>query len=72
MGSEMCIRDREIEAQGWSLNPGRYTGSAVVAEDDGDFSVRLEELYEEFTLLSDEADALRERVDSAVQGILGA
>lgn len=63
---------KEIEAQGWSLNPGRYTGSAVVAEDDGDFSVRLEELYEEFTLLSDEADALRERVDSAVQGILGA
>ena len=33
---------------------------------------RLEELYEEFTLLSDEAEALREKVDAAVQGILGA
>ena len=62
----------EIEAQGWSLNPGRYTGSAAVDEDDEDFAVKLEELYEEFTLLSDEAEALREKVDAAVQGILGA
>ena len=61
----------EIEAQGWSLNPGRYTGSAAVDEDDEDFAVQLEELYEEFTLLSDEADALRAKVDAAVQGILG-
>lgn len=60
----------EIEAQGWSLNPGRYTGSAVVTEDDEDFSVKLEELYEEFTLLSNEADGLRAKVDAAVQGIL--
>ena len=62
----------EIEAQGWSLNPGRYTGAAAVVEDDEDFAVKLEELYEEFTLLSDEAEALREKVDAAVQGILGA
>lgn len=62
----------EIEAQGWSLNPGRYTGSAVVDEDDEDFAVKLEELYEEFTLLSNEADALRAKVDAAVQGILDA
>ena len=61
----------EIEAQGWSLNPGRYTGSAAVDEDDEDFAVKLEELYEEFTLLSDEADVLRAKVDAAVQGILG-
>ncbi|MGH3116532.1 MAG: type I restriction-modification system subunit M [Gaiellales bacterium] len=62
----------EIEAQGWSLNPGRYTGTALVSEDDEEFAVRLEELYEEFTLLSDEAEALREKVDAAVEGILGA
>lgn len=60
----------EIEAQGWSLNPGRYTGSAIAAIDDEDFTVKLEELYEAFTLLSDEAEALRSRVDVAVQGIL--
>lgn len=61
----------EIEAQGWSLNPGRYTGSAVVDEDDEDFAVKLGELYEEFTRLSDEAGVLRAKVDTAVQGILG-
>ena len=60
----------EIETQGWSLNPGRYTGSAAVVEDDEDFAVKLEELYEEFTKLSDEADLLRSKVDAAVQGIL--
>ncbi len=60
----------EIEAQGWSLNPGRYTGSAAVEEDDEDFVAKLEELYEEFTLLSNEADSLRVKVDAAVKGIL--
>lgn len=60
----------EIEAQGWSLNPGRYTGSAAVEEDDEDFAVKLEGLYEEFTLLSNEADILRAKVDAAVQGVL--
>lgn len=62
----------EIEAQGWSLNPGRYTGTAAVDESDVDFIGDLEALYEEFTMLSDEADVLRSRVDAAVQGILGA
>lgn len=61
----------EIETQGWSLNPGRYTGSTVVDENDEDFVVKLEELYEEFALLSDEADVLRLKVEVAVQGILG-
>lgn len=61
----------EIEAQGWSLNPGRYTGSAAVEEDDEDFAVKLKGLYEEFTRLSDEADGLRAKVDTAVRGILG-
>ena len=60
----------EIETQGWSLNPGRYTGSAAVEEDDEDFVAKLEELYEEFTLLSNEADNLRVKVDAAVKGIL--
>lgn len=62
----------EIEAQGWSLNPGRYTGSAVVEESDEDFTEKLEGLYAEFTKLSDEADGLRARVDASMQGILRA
>ena len=65
-------RSREIEAQGWSLNPGRYTGVAAGDEDDEDFAERLAELYEEFTTLSDEAEELRRKVDAAVQGILDA
>lgn len=60
----------DVKAQGWSLNPGRYTGTAAVDEDEEDFVVKLEELYEEFTRLSAEADVLRARVDSAVLGIL--
>jgi len=60
----------EIEAQGWSLNPGRYTGTAAVDDDGEDFTEKLAGLYDEFTLLSDEADILRTRVDTAVQGIL--
>jgi type I restriction enzyme M protein len=60
----------DIEVQGWSLNPGRYTGTATEADDGVDFQEKLEELYEEFTKLSNEADVLRAAVDNAVTGIL--
>ncbi len=33
----------EIEAQGWSLNPGRYTGTAAVDDDGEDFTEKLAE-----------------------------
>lgn len=62
----------EIEAQGWSLNPGRYAGTAAVDASDVDFMGNLEALYEQFTTLSDEADVLRSKVDAGVQGILDA
>jgi type I restriction enzyme M protein len=62
----------EIEAQGWSLNPGRYVGTAVVEEDEGDFALRLAELHDEFTTLSDEAEELRPKVDAAMRSILEA
>lgn len=60
----------EIEAQGWSLNPGRYTGSAAVDDDDEDFVDKLAGLYDEFTQLSDEGDALRAKIGAAMQGII--
>lgn len=60
----------EIEAQGWSLNPGRYTGTAAVVEDDEDFAEKLAALYDEFTVLSDEADVLRAKVGAAVLQVL--
>jgi type I restriction enzyme M protein len=60
----------EIEAQGWSLNPGRYTGTAAVDDDDEEFVEKLAGLYDEFTRLSDEANQLRVKIDLAIQGIL--
>ncbi len=62
----------EIAAQGWSLNPGRYTGSAASDESDEDFTEHLESLYEEFTRLSDQAAELRTVVDATLQKILDA
>lgn len=42
----------EIEAQGWSLNPGRYTGTAAVDDAGEDFADRLASLYDEFARAS--------------------
>lgn len=60
----------EIEAQGWSLNPGRYVGVAERAADDFEFSERLEELNEELEVLNAEARELEERIAENVQSIL--
>jgi len=60
----------EIEAQGWSLNPGRYTGTATSADKDEDFVEKLSSLYDDFIRLSEEGDTLRVRVETAVQRIL--
>jgi type I restriction enzyme M protein len=61
----------EIEVQGWSLNPGRYTGTTAIDDDDKDFPEKLAGLYDEFTRLNDEADQLRVDVAAAIEGILG-
>jgi len=60
----------EIEAQGWSLNPGRYVGVAEREDDDVDFKVRLEELYEDLELLNVEAKSLENDINSNIQRIL--
>ena len=52
----------EIEAQGLSINPGRYVGVAAREEDDFDFFERLEELNEELEVLNSEARELEERI----------
>ncbi len=62
----------EIEAQGWSLNPGRYVGVAARAEDDFDFKERLEELNEELEILNAEARELEERIAENVAMLLEA
>jgi type I restriction enzyme M protein len=60
----------EIEAQRWSLNPGRYVGVAERAADDFEFAERLEELNEELEKLNGEARQLEERIAENVEGVL--
>ena len=62
----------EIEAQGWSLNPGRYVGVAARAEENFDFKERLEELNEELEALNGEARELEERIAENVAMLLKA
>jgi type I restriction enzyme M protein len=60
----------EIEAQGWSLNPGRYVGVSARGDDGFDFAERLEELNEELELLNTEAHELEERIAENVAKLL--
>ncbi|EFI36139.1 N-6 DNA methylase [Desulfonatronospira thiodismutans ASO3-1] len=60
----------DIEAQGWSLNPGRYVGVAAREEEDFDFKERLEELNEELEGLNVEARELEERIAENVVRLL--
>jgi len=61
----------EIEAQGWSLNPGRYVGVAKGEEmSDEDFREKLEVLNEELEVLNAEARELEERIAENVAEIL--
>jgi type I restriction enzyme M protein len=53
---------KEIEAQGWSLNPGRYVGVKEQEDDGFDFAERLGALNEELETLNAEARALEERI----------
>ena len=60
-----------IEAQGWSLNPGRYVGVAA-GEDlsDEDFKEQLEKLQEELEGLNAQARELEATIAANVAGIL--
>ncbi len=60
----------DIEAQGWSLNPGRYVGAAEREAEDVDFTERLEELNEELEVLNSEARELEDRIAENVVRLL--
>jgi type I restriction enzyme M protein len=63
----------EIEAQGWSLNPGRYVGVAPgEAVSDEDFKAQLESLNEELETLNAQARELEQTIAANVAGILEA
>ncbi len=61
----------EIEAQGWSLNPGRYVGVAPgETVSDEDFKAQLETLNEELEALNAQARELEQTIAANVAGIL--
>ena len=60
----------EIEAQGWSLNPGRYVGTAVEMMPPGESRVKLGSLVKEFEALSEEADQLTGDVRRTLPSLL--
>ena len=61
----------EIEAQGWSLNPGRYVGVAPGEEvSDEDFKEQLESLNEELETLNAQARELEGTIARNVAEIL--
>ena len=63
----------EIEAQGWSLNPGRYVGVAAgKAVSDEDFKEQLETLNEELETLNAQARELEQTIADNVADILEA
>ena len=62
---------KEIEAQGWSLNPGRYVGVAAgEAVSDEDFKEQLETLNEELEALNAQARVLERTIAGNVAEIL--
>jgi type I restriction enzyme M protein len=60
----------EIEARGWSLNPGRYVGVVVGLDDGFDFAVRFEELNEELERLNLEAATLQKQISESAETVL--
>ena len=63
----------EIEAQGWSLNPGRYVGVAPGEEvSDEDFREQFETLSEELEALNAQAREIEETIARNVAEVLEA
>ena len=63
----------DIEAQGWSLNPGRYVGVAAGEEvSDEDFKEKLEAMNEELEVLNAQARELEQTIAQNVAEILEA
>jgi type I restriction enzyme M protein len=70
LGLCSVVKLDEIEAQGWSLNPGRYVGVTERAADDFEFLDRLRELNEELDTLNTQARGLEERIAGNISILL--
>jgi type I restriction enzyme M protein len=60
----------DIEAQGWSLNPGRYVGVENTSLDEVVFAERLEALSEELEVLNAESQELEMEISTRMSLIL--
>lgn len=60
----------EIEAQGWSLNPGRYVGTEVEELDDEVFEEKLAAAHAELRALGARARELEDGVDEVLSQLL--
>lgn len=60
----------EIEAQDWTLNPGRYVGVKTNGAEDIDFVAEFEKLSEDLSILNAEAHELEELIETKSQEIL--
>jgi type I restriction enzyme M protein len=63
---------KDLEAQGWSLNPGRYVGVSNTADDGFEFQARFGALSEELEKLTMEAHELEASIFENVASILDA
>jgi len=61
---------KEIQDQGWSLNPGRYVGVAEGKTEDFDFREKLGGLQEKLELLNAEARQLEKSIAQNVSELL--
>lgn len=60
----------EIEAQGWSLNPGRYVGVEERAADEFNFAGKLAAMQEELLLLNEDSRRLEAIIESKARDLL--
>lgn len=60
----------EVEAQGYSLNPGRYVGVTEQEKDDGEFFERFSVLNEDLKVLNIEARDLENKIEENVNDLL--
>ncbi|MCX5919269.1 MAG: SAM-dependent DNA methyltransferase, partial [Deltaproteobacteria bacterium] len=62
-GLVKLVDRKEIEANDWSLTPGRYVGVAPQEEDDGfDFEEAMREIHTELANLNEDAAQLSKKI----------
>jgi len=66
-----AVTREEIEANDWSLTPGRYVGVAAASDDDEeDFADKLREIHAELAELNEKAAGLAGRIAGNLEGLL--